>query len=318
MPQFALATEFAETVYRLQPTHIDILPPFFDWRGLYRIRDTHDRVWMLRLLRLPAAFDAFSQTAYLLQSLEHQRYLAPQLRLTHDHQQVGFHNGWSSLLLSYIDGVVLDVQSTDFTPLASALAQLHTLSIPNDANFPRSRCDPVLLQSQTARQLLGTKERIAPSFHVLITTLYDSLTRLTPQERPLCLTHGDCWYKNAIKTPTNRVVLIDWDCAGIGLPILDLGYLLLTAHYDLNQPFQIAINANKIQAIMDGYQHVRRLTQLEAAQLDSAVLFALAFHVAEYVTEQPVIASDDVFLRKVQVRFAASAEITQLARQAIW
>ena len=179
--------------------------------------------------------------------------------------------------------------------------------------FPAS-----IVQSQTARQLLGTKERIAPSFHVLITTLYDSLTRLTPQERPLCLTHGDCWYKNAIKTPTNRVVLIDWDCAGIGLPILDLGYLLLTAHYDLNQPFQIAINANKIQAIMDGYQHVRRLTQLEAAQLDSAVLFALAFHVAEYVTEQPVIASDDVFLRKVQVRFAASAEITQLARQAIW
>jgi len=317
MSQFALATEFAETVYQLQPTHIEILPPFFDWRGLYRIRDTDDRVWILRLLRLPAALDAFSKTAYLLQSLEHQRYLAPRLHLTYDHQQVGFRDGWSSLLLSYIDGVVLDVQSTDFTLLGTALAQLHTLSISNETNFPRSRCDPAILQPQTARQLLGAKERIAPSFHLLLATLHGSLTLLSSQESPLCLTHGDCWYKNAIKTPADLVVLIDWDCAGIGLPILDLGYLLLTAHYDLNQPFQMVINADRIQAIMDGYQHVRRLTRLESSQLVSAVLFALAFHVAEYVTEQPVIASDDVFLRKVQVRFAASAEITQLARQAV-
>src|SRR3569832_2126957 len=167
---------------------------------------------------------------------------------------VGFLNGWGSLMLSYVDGEVLDVHSTDFIRLGFTLGQLHLMPLSNADRFPRSRCDPALLQTQTARQLATGNERVAPGFQPLLKTLRDSLNVFISQNATLCLTHGDCWYKNAIKTSDGTVVLIDWDCSGVGLPILDLGYLLLIAHYDLTQPFQITPDTQKILAILQGYQ----------------------------------------------------------------
>ncbi len=317
MSHLALATQFVETVYQRQIAHIEALPPLFTWRGLYRVHDTQGDVWILRLLQLPSVVDILTQTAQLLQWFEQHQYPAPRLVLTRDHHAVGLLNGWGSLLLSYIDGAVLDVHSTDFARLGFTLGQLHRVLLTNADRFPRSRCDPALLQTQTARQLVAGHDRVAPCFQPLLLALRDSFSVLTSQEETLCLTHGDCWYKNAIKTPDNTVVLIDWDCGGVGLPILDLGYLLLTAHYDFTQPFQIAADAQKIHAILHGYQRARRITPTECAQMQSAVQFALAFQVGEYVTEQKVIASDDVFLRKVQTRMTASIEIAQLAQQAV-
>ena len=44
------------------------------------------------------------------------------------HQQiVGMCDGWASLLLSYIDGTVLDINSTDFAQFGYTLGRLHTL-----------------------------------------------------------------------------------------------------------------------------------------------------------------------------------------------
>lgn len=317
MPHLDFATQFIETVYHRPIAQIEALPPFFSWRGLYRVHDTQGSIWILRLLNVPSVVDSLTQIAELLQWLEQHHYVAPRLVLTHNHQVVGFLNGWGSLLLSYIDGAVLNVHSTDFAHLGFTLGQLHMMPLPNAGRVPRSRCDPVLLQTQTARQLAAGNNRVAPCFQPLLKTLRDSLNVCISQNDPLCLTHGDCWYKNAIKTRDGTVVLIDWDCAGIGLPILDVGYLLLTAHYDLTQPLQITPDTQKILAILQGYQRARRISETEWAQMQSALQCILALQVGEHVAEQPLIASDDVFLQKVQIRMVASIEIAQIAQQAI-
>lgn len=312
-----LATQFIETVYHRRIVQIEALPPFFSWRGLYRVHDTQGAVWILRLLHMPSDVKIVIQTANLLQWLEHHHYPAPRLVLTHDHKLVGFLNGWVSLLLSYIDGVVFDVHSGDFARLGFTLAQLHTLPLAHVDRFPRSRCDPAWLQTQAAQQLATDNEQIDPCFQPLLRTLRDSLSPFASQNTPRCLTHGDCWYKNAIQTRDGTVVLIDWDCGGVGLPILDVGYLLLTAHYDLTRPFQITADAQKIHAILHGYQCARPIRKTEWAQMQSAIQFILAFQVGEHIAEQQSIASDDLFLQKVQSRLAASIEIAQIAQQAI-
>lgn len=317
MPHLDLATQFIETVYHRHTVQIEALPPFFSWRGLYRVHDTQGAVWILRLLYVQSDVTTVIQTATLLQWLEQHHYPAPRLVQTHDHQLVGFLNGWASLLLSYIDGVVLDVHSSDFARLGFSLAQLHLIPLTHVDRFPRSRCDPALLQTQTAQQLATGNEQVDPYFQPLLRTLRHSLSHCTSQNTPLCLTHGDCWYKNAIQTRDGSVVLIDWDCGGVGSPVLDVGYLLLTAHYDLTQPFQITADAHKIHAILNGYQRARRISKTEWAQMQSAIQFILAFQVGEHMAEQQLIASDDLFLQKVQSRLAASIEIAQIAQQAI-
>ena len=313
MPEIGLVTQIAETIYQIQPQRIEPLPPLLDWRGIYRIHDPHGRVWLLRLLHLPHAADALAESGRLLQWLEQQQYPAPHVRTTRDHHCAGQLDGWASLLLSYVDGSVLDTHSTDFALLGYALGHLHTLPLACAASAAHSRCHPDVIQAHTARQLAWAKGNVAASVQPLVAALHASLAPIACYAHDLRITHGDCWYKNAIKTADRGVVLIDWDCAGVGLPILDVGYLLLTSHYDLTQPLHVAADADKIRAILHGYQRARPITGPERALMESAVRYALALHLGNYLEQQAQVDSNDLTIRKMQARFAATARIAQIA-----
>lgn len=313
MPKLDLVTQIAETLYPLQSHRIEPLPPLFNWRGIYRIHDAHGQICLLRLLRDPQAADAFIATGHLLQWLEQQQYPAPHLFTTQHQELAGVFDGWASLLLSYIDGTVLDIRSTDFAQFGYALGFLHTLPLSTGSSLPDSRWHPAILQAQTARQLAVGYDRVPLCFRPFVAAMREALISLVRQPYKLQLTHGDCWYKNAIKTPSDDVVLIDWDRAGIGLPLLDLGYLLLTSHYDLAQPLHVTADAGKIRAIVDGYQKARPVSRQERALMKSAVQCAQAVHLAEYLEEQPEIKADDVVLRKMRARFDAATSIAELA-----
>jgi Ser/Thr protein kinase RdoA (MazF antagonist) len=313
MPELDLVTRIAETIYQFRPQRVEPLPPLFDWRGIYRIHDSCGHVWLLRLLRLPHAADALTETGRLLQWLEQQQYPAPHVRTTLSHQCVGQLDGWASLLLSYVDGSVLDVHSTDFGLLGYALGRLHALPLAGAASVARSRCHPDVIQAHTAGQLAWANDNVAASVQPLVAALRESLAPIASHAHDLRIIHGDCWYKNAIKTADLGVALIDWDCAGVGLPILDVGYLLLTSHYDLTQPLHIAADADKIRAILRGYQHARPITGPERALMESAVQFALALHLGDYLEEHVQVDYSDLVIRKMQARFAATAQIAQIA-----
>ena len=144
----------------------------------------------------------------------------------------------------------LDTRLVTYTPCRSLLEQpfAHHATTP-----PSSRQRPL------GNSPLGKIAYPLP-FEPLSLRCVKHLQLIAHHPPELQLTHGDCWYKNAIKTPQDGVVLIDRDCAGVGLPILDLGYLLLTSHYDLAQPLSITADAEKIRAIMRGYQAARPIS----------------------------------------------------------
>jgi Ser/Thr protein kinase RdoA (MazF antagonist) len=311
MPALDLVAQIAETIYQLQPQRIEPLPPLLDWRGIYRIHDQRGLVWLLRLLRLPEAAESLTEAGRLLQWLEQQQYPAPHVRTTRSRQCVGRLDGWASLLLTYVDGSVLEAHSTDFALLGHALGRLHALPLPGTAAAARSRCHPDVIQAHTARQL--AKGNAAPSLQPLVAALHASLAPIACHGQDLRITHGDCWYKNAIRTADRGVVLIDWDCVGMGLPILDVGYLLLTSHYDLTQPLHVAADTDKIRAILQGYQQARSITGPERALMESAVQFALALHLGSYLEEHAHVDPSDLVIKKTQARFAATTQIAQIA-----
>jgi thiamine kinase-like enzyme len=215
-------------------------------------------------------------------------------------------------LLSYVEGSVLDFYSHDWELLGRALGDLHALPLNGVSSLHRSRCDPVILQDQTARQLAQGYNRAPAAFQPLVAALRESLRPLAGYKQDLRITHGDCWYRNAIRTD-DGVVLIDWDCAGMGLPLLDVGYLLLTSHYDLTQPCRVVADEGKIQAILHGYQAVQPIKRPEPDLMASAVRFALAWGLGEYLAARPSVDANEGVLQKMQARFDATAAITQIA-----
>lgn len=311
MPDLALARQAAEQIYGRAPRQIVALPPSLEWRGIYRLVCADGSEWILRLLRLPGAYAALSATGRMLEWLAEQGYPAPQLMRTRAGQLAGNIAGWSSLLLSYVGGEVLDFKASAFGQLGERLAQLHALPLGRAPALPASRCDPASLRAQTLAWLALGRAHPQPAVRALAAALHDSLAPLAALDLELQATHGDCWYRNAIASRQSGVVLIDWDCAGRGLALLDLGYLLLTAHYDLAQPLRVVADQQRIAAIVGGYQRARAIGSAERAQLLGAVRFPLALHLGEALQAGGSI--DAALLAKLQARFEPTAEIARSA-----
>jgi aminoglycoside phosphotransferase (APT) family kinase protein len=319
MPEPSFVTHVARTVYGLEPQSIESLEQFqFDWRGIYRVQDAQEGSWVIRLLHLPNVVDSLAHTARLLDWLTHQQYPAPSVRVAMDQQLVSTIDGWAITVLSYVDGTVLGAHSADdLGALAQTLGRLHTLRVDDSHVFTKSRChsDHIAIAAQ---QLASNSTKVPQAFHSLLTDLHTSMLALQQQRyHDLCITHGDCWYMNAIKAPDGSVILIDWDQAGIGLPLLDLGNLLLTSHFDLNQPLCLAADDSKIKAIMHGYQQQCHIVQHDKESMANAMRFLLAFQLGSYVADNALFLNPDFsfVLQKLQARYNVTRDIADIAIQ---
>jgi Ser/Thr protein kinase RdoA (MazF antagonist) len=318
MPEPSFVADVARTLYGFEPQSIESLDQYqFDWRGIYRGQDAQDGVWVMRFMHLPDAVDSFTHTARLLDWLTQHEYPAPSVRVTIDQQRVGVIDGWAITILSYVDGSVLGTSSADdLGDLAQTVGRLHSLHVDNQSLFAQARGHPNNIAT-AAQQLASYGANVPPAFQALATNLHASMRALQHLPQQLCITHGDCWYQNAIKTSAGQVTLIDWDNAGVGLPLLDLGNLLLTAHFDLSQPLVLEPHEATIKAMMHGYQQQRQIVAAERACIADAMRFLLAFQLGSYAADNTLAQHADFpfVLEKLQARYQATQPIAEIAAQ---
>ena len=319
MPAPSFVANVARTLYGFEPQSIESLDQYqYDWRGIYRVQDAQGGVWVMRFMHLPDAVDSFIHTGRLLDWLTQHEYPAPSVRMTIDQQHVGVIDGWAILILSYVDGSVLGTSSADdLGALAMMVGRLHSLRVDDQSLFAQARGHPDIIAT-AAQQLASQGTNVPSAFHPLVTTLHASMRALQQQlPQQLCITHGDCWYRNAIKTSAGQVRLIDWDNAGIGLPVLDLGNLLLTAHFELGKPLILEPHEANIKAIMNGHQQQRRIARVERACIADAMRFLLAFQLGSYATDETLAQHPEFpfVLEKLQARYDATQPIAEIAAQ---
>jgi aminoglycoside phosphotransferase (APT) family kinase protein len=142
---------------------------------------------------------------------------------------------------------------------------------------------------------------------------------------PSSVVHGDPWPGNAIHTGRGQLTLIDWENAGLGLPLLDLGFCLTEGHLDVglrsNQPsaWHIRPDENRVTAIVAGYSSRRLLQPAEKDLLLEGIRFPAAY-VGAIHFEQALLGgvrgrSMDVRLERLRNRLAVSDAIAGLARR---
>ncbi len=320
MPQASFVTHIARTHYGLELQSIESLDQHHNAsRGIYRVQDAQNRSWVMRLSQYPEMVEAFSHAAYLLGWLTHRSYPAPSVRRTTDQRFVGLIDGWAVLVLSYVAGTVLTTPSADeLEAVAQTVGRLHRLKDHTQHSFAHSRCHPDRIAT-AAHQLAQHSARVPEAFHSLVADLHAAMCALEELPRRFCLTHGDCWYMNAVKASDGRITLIDWDNAGIGLPLLDLGYLLLTAHFDLRQPLYLEADEAKIKAMMHGYQEECHISAHEMASIANAMRFLLAFQLGSYVADDALVLHPELpfVLQKLQARYTVTHDIANIAAKYI-
>ena len=135
--------------------------------------------------------------------------------------------------------------------------------------------------------------------------------------------HGDAWAANAVQTGPAEVILIDWECGGLGIPVLDLGNCLLECLLDAVPPgsgpaaWNVQPAEDRIAAVAAGYQSHRVLSAGERAVLLPAVRFGAAYvgaiHFEQALADGVHGAAMDARLERLRNRLAVSETVARLA-----
>jgi Ser/Thr protein kinase RdoA (MazF antagonist) len=294
--------------YNIRPISIvNLQAHAIDGRGIWRIDAADNRRYVLRMMRGDAGA-WLDQPARMLQCLQSVEFPAPRVWLSSNGSRVVSERGWWALLIDFVDGALASPSPPLLHRLAATTRRLHQLVPPASEPLPGSWKDPqnaipvALDELEQARQGLPAElDAIAAELQASLRLIYQQCDAL-----PRCIVHGDCWHNNAIAIADGEIVLIDWDGAGWGTPMIDLGELLLTCHYDPTQPTVIDVDEHRIAAILGGYGAREHLTQPERDLLLPAIRYTLAFHAADWLRDQQA-------WPRFVVRFNATAAITDVA-----
>jgi Ser/Thr protein kinase RdoA (MazF antagonist) len=158
--------------------------------------------------------------------------------------------------------------------IGALLGQLHAL----DATGPvaEQMIGPGLQAVAELAWASSELARLQPRVPAHLQDEYAQLTRRIQQIRrfdacPQTIIHGDCHLGNVVGTPTYGYSLVDWEAAGRGAAVTDLG-LLLSSSLD---PADDMPNRAIIHAIIDGYYAHRALSWIEQNLLADAIRFRI-------------------------------------------
>ncbi len=296
----------------------------------------------------PAAVtDWLCGRAAILGWLQEHAYPAPRVVRTRSADLVGLAGVWATLATTYASGTPLRPDPAQLRLLGEALGRLHALDAGTFATgtgaaatraaatraagmgvwagrgswHPEMAIPAALGRLDVVESLIPADQRaLLEQFRAALLTVRQRAGTL-----PAAVVHGDAWPGNAIRTARDQVILVDWETAGLGLPLLDLGHCLLECHLgggprDARRPAgHIRPDEDRIAAVAAGYSRWRRLQPAEQDLLPEGILAATAcagsIHLEQALAAGVRSVSMDERLEWLRNRLAVSHAVAELARR---
>lgn len=321
--QVATLTTLVAECYGLSDVTLKSISPYhFEDRGIYQVAGRDGSAFVLRAFRDDVS-ESLNQQITVLEYLRKQRFTAPTVRLTSSGAAVARFQGWSALLVSYVDGAVAGFSPEDVERLAEKLARLHNVSGADTSGYAgigRASRHPERVVERALTNLARALPHIPAGLHSFLEDSVVAIQDIRETQRsgqfPETIVHGDCWPANAVKTSDGDTVLIDWDRAGIGPAFLDLCYLLLMCHLGKPQLPAMEPDVTLISAVVHGYCRRRYLSAAELNVLDQGLLYDVALRAGlEIDLERPPDQLvEDIWLQKQFARYRVCPRIAEIAR----
>ena len=173
-------------------------------------------------------------------------------------------------VMERIDGKTPERTPENWVRLGEITAKLHNISdYPYETLFTVESEMPKF--TETAKKLAFADEYIE-----LVESLPDFSNLSTS------LIHTDIGPHNAVQKPDGTIVLTDWDDAGVGIIILDLGFPLI-CHFITHE---LNFEKEKAEAFYTAYFSKRNLPDIERSLIFSAGLFFALIYVPYGDTEK--------------------------------
>ncbi len=240
----------------------------------------HDRLAekpTFRWERDDSVHDWLAQRVLLLRYLEQQDYPAPRVFPSRHRTATVRYEDWHILITTFIEGHAHLISPDHLYFLAAAVSRLHCLALPSSVSPSWWNT------SYSLPYALGQLEACAPFVPASHQALYDECKNTLKtikhvlHQLPECIIHGDVWAPNGVRTSEQEMVLIDWEGAGRGAALLDLGELLLKGQYDIHGAIPETIKEDCIAALVSGYARWRFPEPIECELLPDAIRFRIAW-----------------------------------------
>lgn len=293
---------------------------------VYQVQLPARESWLLRMYQVAndqdVVFSSFS-LACVLTFLEEQQYPAVRVIRSIDDEAVIVHDGWHYLMTTFADGTPIDLSPASLCRLGTTLGKLHALRLFDDTSsvLPWAGMLPggelAYAQSQLERITSLVPVHLQSRYEELMQAV-SSLDRL--EGLPIVCIHNDCHPANCVSTPYGRIQLIDWEGAGLGPAVIDVGFLLAScdgaapwtpvAPSDVYRPSQ-----ERIAAILAGYCQHHTLTPAELERLPDAIRFRSLVYGACHFASAVADHEQEDHPQWWQLRYAAAEEIAALAQR---
>jgi Ser/Thr protein kinase RdoA (MazF antagonist) len=253
-------SELVSTHWPLTNPTIELLKKSGD-RTVYKV--SADEGTFIVKITDPAKSEAtVLKDTQILRFFEEVEYPAPRLLLSRAGTNYVLHNGKCIYALSYLDGHEPERNVENYAKLGEVTARLHSLqgyTIPTDF---------------TAEVEIPTMLVRAEKFN--IDGRYKALVKALPDfsHFPTCLIHTDIGSHNSVQLTNGEIELIDWDDAGVGTRILDLGFPLICDFVTKDLVFE----RDRAKAFYEAYCSIIELTEEEKEHLfDAGLFYALSY-----------------------------------------
>ena len=163
-------------------------------------------------------------------------------------------------IMHFVEGENKSRSPRKWAQLAEIAADLHEIT-----DYPYA--SPMTIESEFAKaELNSTRSPFARE----VSEVIDQLPRFEGLSQSVI--HADLNLENAILTPNNELVLVDWEDAGVGPTVLDLGYPLLR-YFVCTEDMEF--ERGRARAFFGTYFEKRSLPELDKSLIFDAGLLNL-------------------------------------------
>lgn len=244
----------------------------------------NDETFVLRLFD-DRSHEKLESDIAVLKFLEEQKFPASRIKPTKDGRSLFEFNNQSRLVTSYIDGKHPELNAESIQKIGVLMAQLH--SLPISSEIPKSTWNVIegrKLTNQNIQNLSSQKIEHWDEIIPQLTQAFDELPDLT--DLPPVLIHTDIGPNNAIESSDGKLSLIDWDDAGVGQSVVDIGNVLsqILISFKDNKSLEPQFDQELAEAFFKGYQSIRQLNDEEKQNITAGMEFAaLAYVLLEWI-----------------------------------
>jgi Ser/Thr protein kinase RdoA (MazF antagonist) len=309
--------DLVEQAYAVKVASLQPLNRLNDSSGklICRVKLSGGHCFILRLYPAANAGDVAQGVAAMLLFLEEQDYPAERIiRPEEKAALVTTPDGSQLLMTTCVEGTPTDYSPTTLHALGATLGRLHALRPGSEVSLPLAAMRPVNEIPWAAGQLTRVEAQVPASLRSRYEMILAALHAVDYcEDLPRVLIHNDCFPGNSVCTAAGEVVLIDWEGAGFGPAVLDVGFLLISCESASPWTPPFPPDPKRVAAVIDGYCQHHRLAPSELDKLPDAIRFRSIVYGAVSFAE--TIASGEDEPNWWWWRYSAAEEVAERARK---